>query len=73
MDVDLLRLFSLNASLPDLCRSVGRTPYAILTRLQDHGVLTAVNFPGEEVYYAKVSLSAWVYQNEVNDLSKAYL
>jgi hypothetical protein len=70
-EADLLRFFNLGVGLPDLCLAVGRTPYAIVTRLQELGVLCLIT-KGRTAYYARVEADAWIGFKEVNELTKEY-
>lgn len=65
----LLRCFMSGMSLQQLCESQGRTPYAVVTRLKELGVLALVA-TGPVAYYAKVDADAWIGFKEVNLLAK---
>jgi len=71
-DMDLLTRFDGGAALPGLCATLGRTPYALVTRLQALGALCLVDKGDGNAYYARVSADAWIGFKEINLLSKEY-
>lgn len=68
----LMCKFREGEGLHSLCAWLGRTPYAVITRLQQLGALCLINLPPNKPYYAVVHADAWIGMDAVNLLEDQF-